>query len=132
MDKNLIQVNATIYEQDCESYRYQDGLKWSRFQTAATIEGAVLLALTQLSFTQLELRVVMVFGFLTVLVLCIMSLKDETDAGSYEDRIKKFEQMGEPFIPRKWPHILRGAYLMRMSIALLNIFNLFMLINKWY
>jgi len=36
-----------IYDQDCQFYRYQDALMWGRFQTAATIEGAMLFGLYQ-------------------------------------------------------------------------------------
>ena len=131
MSNNSSEINKAIYEQDCESYRYQDGLKWSRFQTAATIEGAVLIAVFQVNLVQLEQRILMAFGFLLILIICLMSMKDETDASSYEDRIKKFEKLGERFVPRKWPRILSGRNLMRCCIVLLNFFNLLMLMMKW-
>jgi hypothetical protein len=131
MNEN-IEVNKTIYEQDCEFYRYQDGLKWSRFQTAATIEGAVLFALYQAAgLGKLEQHGLMVFGFVLVLIICLSSLKDETDANSHVDRMKKFESLGEPFFPRKWPRFLSGTVMMWTSIVLLNLFNVIVLIYKW-
>lgn len=126
MSENF-EVNKSIYEQDCEFYRYQDRLKWSRFQTAATIEGAVLFALYQATprLCKPEQRVLMLFGFVLVLIICLLSLKDEKDANSHEDRMKKFEMVGEPFVRQKGLPFVSGTFLMRTSIVLLNLFNVF-------
>jgi hypothetical protein len=125
------EVNKTIYEQDCEFYRYQDGLKWNRFQTAATVEGAALFGLHQFGLSTWEQRGLMIFGFLLVLVICLLALKDETDANSHEDRMKKFEKLGEPFVPRKWPRFLSGTVLMWVGIIVINAFNVVILLYKW-
>ena len=129
MDDRQLASNE-IYRQDCEFYRYQDRLKWSRFQTAATIEGAVLWAIFQLRLNGLESRSLMLFGFLLVFILCLLSLKDEVDSNSHEDRIKKFEkQQGQTFAPRKWPY--SGTFLMGASVIAVNVSNVIVAISKW-
>ena len=132
MKKKKIELNETIYEQDCEFHRYQDGLTWSRFQTAGAIEAAILFALYQgTSLSELERRGLMVFGFILVLVICVFSLKDQSDAKSHLDRITKFEKLGLPFIHRGWPHFLGAGVLLWTSIVLLTSFNLVVVFCKW-
>ena len=130
MDNNS-EINKAIYDQDCEFYRYQDGLMWSRFQTASLIEGAVLAGLYQTGLGQFEQRGLMIFGFLLVLVVCLLSLKDQNDAYSHLDRVMKFEKLGASFASRRWPRFLSGRMLMLAGIVLINIFNTVILINKW-
>lgn len=127
---SLIDINSTIYGQDCENYRYQDGLKWSRFQTASTIEGAILFALYQSGFTRSETVIIMIFGFLLVMAICFLSLKDEVSADKYFDRMEKFEKSGEKLVQRKWNKFLSGRILLRFCIVLLNVFNIIVLIYK--
>jgi len=123
---------ATIYAQDCEFYRHNDKLKWSRFQTLAAIEGAVLLALHQGTLASQEKRAFLVFGFLLVLIVCLLALKDENDENGHERRLKKFEQECEvPFERVTFPPIPSGSVLMWIGIVVINVFNVFILIAKW-
>ena len=125
------EVNKTIYEQDCEFYRYQDRLKWSRFQTVAIIEGAVLYGIYKISVDCWDQRIFMIFGFLLILIVSLITLKDDSDASSHMDRIKKFENLFNPFVPRKWPCFLSGKVTIWVGIIVINVFNMIVLFRKW-
>lgn len=138
-----------IYNQDSEFYRHQDRLRWSRFQTIITIEGAWLLALFsgKLSLDQTAILCFGFLGFLIISVLCLLSLKDEIDANEHLNRLGEIEdEWGRVFgQSRERPshittgdgvvagirHILpSGTTLQVTAIAALTIFNLLILIKK--
>jgi len=120
-----------IYNQDGEFYRHHDNLKWSRFQTITALEGAVLLAIYQLTLGAWEQRMWMIFGFLLVAILCLLALKDENDENGHENRIKEFEQSIAPFKRVIFPPIPSGTSLMWGAVVMLNVFNAGILILKW-
>jgi hypothetical protein len=103
-----------IYDQDCQFYRYQDDKMWSRFQTAALVEGGMLYALYQHQFLlPRPERIVLAFcGSLIVFIICLLALKDQKDGSAHLDRLKGFEDQFNEFIPRKWPKFLRGVVLL--------------------
>jgi hypothetical protein len=95
-DYNQFDVDKVIYAQDCEFYRYQDRLRWSRFQTIIVIEGAWLAVV----FGTLDLPLlgslgqlaITIFGFMIITFLCLLSLKDEIDSNRHMDRLSHFER----------------------------------------
>jgi hypothetical protein len=127
-----------LYEQDCEFYRYQDSLRWSRYQTAALVEGALLYGLYNLPHATLwELRLLMIAGFLLVLIVSLLSLKDTKDANSHLNRIKSYEkELGDAyqfknFIAKDFDNLPQGKYLMLAAVTLINLFNLALIFMKW-
>lgn len=119
-----------IYDQDCQFYRYQDGKKWSRFQTAALIEGAMLYGLFGPTTTGiLEKRLLLIVGTLLVAISCAVSFKDQSDGDSYLDRIKDFEVATAPFRPRVRFRV--GTYLMSVAIILLVAVDLVLIETRW-
>ncbi len=129
---DLPKDKAAIYAQDCEFYRHHDKLKWSRFQTLAVVEGALLFALHQWCLDTAANRVLMVFGFLMVLIICLLALKDENDENGHERRLMKFEKDCEvPFKRVSFPPIPSGTVLMWIGIVLINVFNILVVIKKW-
>ena len=96
---------------------------WSRFQTAAIIEGAMLYGLYQIQHLGMwEKRVLVVIGTIFVALVCILSWKDRTDAAGHLKRIKEFEAPVAPFHPDSF--LIPGAYLMNIASVLLTAVNL--------
>ncbi len=118
-----------IYKQDCEFYRYQDRLKWSRFQTIAMIEGAFLYAIFKVELSPSEALVWSVFGALLVLITSVVSYKDEADALSYMDRVKIFEEKFLKLKSRATSKFLRGYVLMRATIVIINLLNVLVMVK---
>jgi hypothetical protein len=116
-------TKKAIYDQDCQFYRYQDGLMWGRFKIAATVEGAVLYGLYQVQgLLLLEKRVFAIFGAVLVLLICLVSLKDQNDSLGHLARIKIFERE-HPFKPHKPFLSGAGTVLMWLAIIMLNMLN---------
>ena len=79
-----IEKLKTIYEQDSESFRYQDKLYWSRFQTSSVVEGAALWALLFGNITSFYMRLFIAIGNLILIgLIYIVALKDYNDASNY-------------------------------------------------
>lgn len=87
----------SVYSQDCEFYRYHDGLKWKRLQTAALIESGMIFVILE-RHTGLEAILVWVFGMLMLSVVFLFFLRNEKIADNYLKRIKAFE-VGHEFCP---------------------------------
>ena len=124
-----------IYHEDCEFCRYQDNLRWSRFRTAATVEGAVLAVLFAMpglsGITLWQTRIVIIFGFALVLVICLLALKDQWDARVHLERMMEFEKARAPFPERRVSPILRGSCLMGAAVLIINVFNLLVATDRW-
>lgn len=86
-----------MYDQDCAFFRHHDGLMWSRFQTAAAIEGGMLYAAYQLQLVSWDKKMAVVAGSLLVALTCLQMLNDRKAALEHLDRIKKWEKPIEPF-----------------------------------
>jgi hypothetical protein len=91
-NENELTVNAHIYTQDCEFYRYLESLKWSRFKTISVIEGAILFALfiKQITIT-LDIKILIIAGTLLTLLLSIFAFRDINRQGRFLERIKNYE-----------------------------------------
>lgn len=121
-NRNSPPDEAAIYQQDCEFYRYQDHLMWGRFQTAATVEGGLLYALYGLGkpIPQPDRFVLQLAGDGLVLLICILSLKDASDAGRHLSRLRKFE--GNTLPSGSFPGGM-GVKMMLVAIILINVAN---------
>ncbi len=123
-----------IYKQDCEFYRHQDKMMWSRFQTAATIEAALLFSrFSTLVESALQRHVPFLGGpilllnmvvatALLVLVLFSVSLKDLEDSRRHLKRIRDFE-LNTP-LSNHAPLTPARATLMFTGIIVVNIVNI--------
>ena len=105
-------VRKAIYDQDCQSYRYQDQKKWDRFKTASLVEGAVFYALYGTQPTGVyEKRLAIIAGFLMLLIISAIGWKDQFDADRHMKRISEFERDFK-FDERgsfRWGKFLMGA-----------------------
>lgn len=125
-------TRESIYIQHCEFYRYQDGLRWSRFQTAATVEGVLLAGLFALDNPlPLGMRIFLTVsaGFLVCLI-CKLSLKDVRDAQRHLWMIRQFERswpIRESKVGAKGVAAREGLSLMKQAIWALNGANVLLL-----
>lgn len=135
-DGNDEERTRAIYDQDCEFYRYQDGLMWSRFQTAAVVEGALLYAVygDQLTLSVCERILLSLAGALLVFVLCMLSLKDNSDADRHIRRIRDFETRAKLRLPLPVPGfwVSKGSQLMTAGIVVVNAVNLILLVLLFF
>ncbi len=118
----------SVYEQDCEFYRYQDRIKWSRFQTVAAIEGVILYIIYNVIYiwykVTFEIFIFFIFAGLLVFIVNLLAVKDENDANSHLKRIKDFEKEGLQLKTEKVCGVT-GSKLMKYAICLINLFNVF-------
>lgn len=141
-----LETDMAIYAQDCEFYRYQDRLRWSRFQTIILIEGAWFAVLFhKVSLPELGPKGhlgVILFGFLIVTFLCLLSLKDEVDANRHMDRLSHFERrfwgrplqdfgrapthdtLGDLILYPLRPILPSGSTLTVLTVVVVMVFNL--------
>ena len=90
-----------IYTQDCESFRYEDRLYWSRFQTLTIIEGAAIGVLLT-NYIKGIPAIIIAFGtFFLVSLVLILALKDRNDSKNFIDRISDYEAKNrvKPIVP---------------------------------
>jgi len=120
-----------VYQQDCECMRYQGDLRWSRFKTISIIEGAFLLALYQFELKLIESFVIAVFGSVLVLIVSLLEVKDGYDVMAYYRRSVELEKaMGiSPLSFNGLWRKLRGEHLVIAALALINLFNVLVLVK---
>lgn len=122
------------HRQDWENVRYQDGLRWSRFQTVSAIEAAYLAAVYAGPLGPIRSLILTIFASALVLVICLIAVKDNRDARVHLNRAEKLqgpEQMGIPAIenpPPVWG--LRAHGWMLTAIWLLNVFNGIVVVDR--
>ena len=78
-EANAVETEQLIYQQDCESFRYQDKLFWSRFQTMSIIEGAALGVILTNTLNGCAATILAFGTFITVGLICLLTLKDRND-----------------------------------------------------
>jgi hypothetical protein len=137
-----------LYEQDCNNYRYQDSLRWSRFKVAMTMEAlflAIAFTNTIVNSSILYYRgtILLLLSFL-IYIIFTLARKDSEDSKAFMKRIMIFEKSliektGKKelefktnpvrFIPilRK----MRGESLMKVIIWIICILNIFITLC-WY
>ncbi len=110
-------TNETVYAQDCEFVRYQDGLMWSRFQTMAAIEAAILYGQYEArSLVGLDKLVLLSIGAVLVFLCCLLAFINRRVSLKHLERVKDFEKGVhiEPFNSQKWA----GAFLWTVAVVL--------------
>ena len=116
------QARQAIYDQDCHFARYQDGLKWSRFQTASAIEAGCLYAAFQAGLESPESIVIMLLGTILILLLWALVIIDENKYFAHLRRAENFEaSTGAPLAFWKISKILLPS---RYAMAAIIVFNL--------
>lgn len=122
---------AEIYEQDCEFVRHQDSLMWGRFQTAATVEGGLLVGLFALDYPGLgdAAKWFVVGATVVVAIISLLSLKDASDTRRHLARLAEFEASW-PLPGSRWPK-RSGFILMCSAIAVLFVTNVVLLCHYW-
>jgi len=117
-----------IYRQDCENYRYQDRSKWSRFQTASVVQGAVVYAVFEINRFSLPERFWIAVGWaLFVLTICGLAWKDGIDAGIYLDRMIVVERQED--VQWQGGRFKIGKLLLSVQIAIVFAFNLWIIMK---
>ncbi len=124
-----------IYQQDAEFTRYQDALRWSRFNTAALLQAGLVYVLWAVR-PQWIISVLVATGglFLTVL-LGLVAIKDEYDCQYHLDRIRKQEDKCPscPFIRdplfKVFKKEVNGKCIMRMAWIIICLFDVLLLIT---
>ena len=121
------------YDQECQNMRYQDGLRWSRFQTVTVIEGAYLAVIYTTNFGSQHSRslALALFASLVIFFICLLAIKDGNDAEMHLDRVRKLEKdMEVPAVTSRYVLGMRGKTMMVVVIVLLNIFNIVVAIDQ--
>ena len=121
-----------IYDQDCQFMRYQDGLLWSRLQTAALVEGGMLYGLygKGLDLVPWEKGAVAVLGAFFVTAICLLMISDRTDAHDHKKRIQRFES-DFPFVSSKPAWQKAPIFLTIAGVSLVSA-NLAVLIQTFH
>lgn len=94
-----------IYQQDCESFRYEDRLFWSRFQTMSAIEAAsvgVILTETVKGWPAFAVALV---TFLLVCVVTLLALNGREDSQQFIARISEYESRHTHLAIRPYPFL---------------------------
>lgn len=80
-----------IYKQDCESFRYEDRLYWSRFQTLTVIEGAAI-GVIFTNYIKGGAAIAIAFGtFFLVALIMLLALKGRGDSKNFLKRMDEYE-----------------------------------------
>lgn len=128
---------SDLYQHDSEFCRYQDNLRWSRFQTAAIIEGAVFYAIWGTQLGCLTKTILAIGGLILIVVISIISQFDERDYASHSKRIQElekssnyiFQQQKVRGVPMWFQKRIKGSNLMMLVWGILYLFNVFAVIS---
>ena len=118
----------TIYEQDCEFYRYQDGLMWSRLKTAVVVEAALLYAVYDLAVkVALERAILVTATAMLVGLVFWIAFRDAAIGSVHLARIRRFER-DEPFGSTKG---LKGLRLMQIAMLIVLTIDVGLVFKVW-
>ena len=128
-EKEDAEVQAAAIQQEWESFRYQDGLRWSKIQTIAAIEAAFITAVYSAP-AKITLPMLIVFAilvFLLVLAICLLAEKDGRDAEYHMLRAEALLPLKVTLGLELPKHVfgIRGHHTMRITMIILNLLNLF-------
>lgn len=120
--------DARIYDQDCQFYRYQDKLRWNRFQTVAAIEAAMLVAAQSADIGAWEKVAFFAFASVLVVMVTCIARRDESRADIHKQRLRAYEEQSNSSAKQSNPFKddakLTGAKLMRWASCLIILFNI--------
>jgi hypothetical protein len=135
----LEQLKIEIYKQDSEFCRHQANLTWSRFQTAAIIEAALLLARfsgSSLSLFknappllggQIFLLILITGAAILALIFFSISLKDHAEANRHLARIRLFEN--DYPLPSQKYFVFSSSLLMFIAMVVIAVVNVIIIIS---
>jgi hypothetical protein len=118
-----IEAVLQVYQQDCENVRYQDALRWSRFQTVAAIEGGALYAVLGADLGRPLTLWILLASLLLIVLLAMLAKKDQNDMRAHIDRLRRLENELEVrnLVPGPAVLGLRGGDMMSIAIAVLLV-----------
>ncbi len=126
-EDNMNEDRRIIYQQDCESLRYQDKLFWSRFQTLVAIEGAALGVILTKTIEG-HPAIILAFGnLLLVVLISLLALKDRTHSKDFLARMRKYEENKVDEIKSKVLPINGFIFTVIVSVLLLAL-NIYLII----
>lgn len=121
------------HQQAWENCRFQDNLRWSRFQTVSVIEGAFLYAAYNGSLGSLKSLIIAFVGFFLVLIVSILAIIDGRDAFYYFEYAKKLEtemKLSSYKPPDVEGKLFRGKTLIWIAIGIITLLNIFVFIDR--
>lgn len=116
-----------IYQQDCESFRYQDKLFWSRFQTLIVIEGAAIGVILSKTFQNCPAKILAFGMFLLCVLISLLAIKDRNDSKNFINRISEYESnfKVQPIRPKRTPI---DSFIFTIAISsLLGLLNIYLI-----
>jgi len=118
-----------VYQQDCESFRYQDKLLWSRFQTLSVIEGAVAGTVLLSGIKGIPAIIIAFVGLIVVFLICVLAYKDHGDSKLFTTRLSKFERDSgaDPIEPKRVLG-MNAKTAIRVIFGILLVFNVYLII----
>jgi len=121
-----------LHQQAWESYRFEDNLRWSRFQTTSVVEGAFLYAAYVGNIEPFKALLITIIGSVLVLIISLLAIKDGIDADYFSNLAQRFEyEMGfKRELSGAWFIYFRGKYLMWVAIIIINLFNVLVVTDK--
>jgi hypothetical protein len=120
-----------LYEQDAEFCRYQDNLKWSRFQTAAVLQAALAYVAWTLRPGHFTTILVSAGGLIFLVLLWFVSSLDHSDYISHLNRIKAQEKKCPDFPFERPLRRMAGRGLMHTAWLLLCLFDILLLMQSF-
>ena len=114
-----------VYEQDSEFVRHHDGIKWSRFQLVAVIEGAALYASFQArGLTRSESVALMAAATVVIGFIFVLAIVDSRATGSHLARMRAYEKANGVEFSRPNLRPLFGFRTTRVAMITIMLFNL--------
>ncbi len=127
-------VRIAMIQQDWETFRYQDKLRWSRFQTISAIEVAYLAAVYKGDIGAPQQILLTLMAIVLVIVISCLAVKDGMDAMAHIERaeeLQKEEDTGIPKFNRPDPLLgVRGTHLMLFALGTITLLNVLVLVDQ--
>jgi hypothetical protein len=124
----------TIYEQDGEFVRHHDGIKWSRFQLVAVIEGAALYSSFQMQGLSVAERVTLMAAATVIIgFIFVLAVVDSRATGSHLRRMRDYESAHGVAYRRPNLRPLFGFRTTRVAMLTILAFNMVVMMRlaRW-
>lgn len=133
-DPSAAEELRTIYEQDGEFVRHHDGVKWSRFQLVAVIEGAALYSSFQMQGLSVAERVTLMAAATVIIgFIFVLAVVDSRATGSHLRRMRDYETSHGVAYRRPNLRPLFGFRTTRVAMLTILAFNLVVMMRlaRW-
>ena len=114
-----------LYQQNCESFRHFNRLKWSRFQIVMAVEAGMILAIYKFNLSQEAKILFIIAGSIIIILACILSFLDRRDENFFWERIRKYH--GDTS-EKDLQGITLGFIIIAIAMGLVFLFNVVLLI----